>query len=366
MNAFGANIFEENPSQGLSPESHDKRTVMAPAAGNDTSNGTRVDQSAWIRYSIEWRESSNKLKGRQEDSEEEACLYSLHGGRHPQRNTPAFERISVFHTVSSKDPEADQELMPKAVTEDDDLPLGLNPTYMLRIYSAAIIHALRSVVRYYPDQDLSGDTINVKWPYPILVHHYEKLRDFQEVCSQKTGELCIRERDVVEHIKLLLRFLDKEVMESVNAEKERNKLGRYTFDYFWVAIPPGTTILHKAWNHREWRPSVIHSVSAGIYSQPRRDWNIKLWSLMYDGTYLGRVEDSLEWGQHDGEASYATSMLHIFGSEDFPKKRPEGHEYSATIQERIDYGKIYWTLLSKQAKHHSGTTMEFPYTEVRN
>jgi hypothetical protein len=191
--------------------------------------------------------------------------------------------------------------------KDEALPtLGWLPTYYIRIYSVAIINALRSVVQYYPGQDLSGDFIEITWPYPILVHHYDKLRSFRDAVAKKDPhEICVRERDVDKHLGLLISFLDKEVMDMVKAEQERNNRGCYTFDYMWVALEPGRTVFFSTREGEEGglEPGIIRPVSGGIFEHPREHWQITAWSMAYDGRYLGRVKRILHWHKFDGEST---------------------------------------------------------------
>ena len=75
------------------------------------------------------------------------------------------------------------------------------------------------MVQYYPSQDLFSNPLVVKWPYPILVHHYDELAAFRDSCAARDPtELCVREADAPEHIDLLLNFLDDNIMTAVRME----------------------------------------------------------------------------------------------------------------------------------------------------
>lgn len=113
------------------------------------------------------------------------------------------------------------------------------PAYSVKIYSQCIISALQAVVEYYPSQNLSGTSIEVKWPYAVLVHHYDQLLDFKARCqSASPSETCVREKDAPEHIDLLIHFLDENIMERVRAEQKRLKDSFQTFEDLWVAYKP--------------------------------------------------------------------------------------------------------------------------------
>ncbi|RYP30479.1 hypothetical protein DL767_006220 [Monosporascus sp. MG133] len=300
-----------------------------PALDGDTKlfSATEPKQSdAWIRYSIEWRDPHGVFKSRHEVSEQDA---EQDAGDASRSSLPAFERISVFQT--KHDIETDAK---KGKTEEKALSLtGATPTYYLRIYSVAIIHALRSVVQYYPQQDLSGDVIEVDWPYPVLVHHYDELRRFRETCANKEpSEACVRERHLDKPLELLLGFLDNEVMDNVNAEKERNKRGYATFDYLWVALKPGTTMMYQESEVLEWKAAIVYSMSGGIFTQPRRKWTVCIWFMEHNGSLLGRVQHSISYDRFDGEESYSGLYMMILGDEEFESASLENGVVKQTIE----------------------------------
>ncbi|KUI53387.1 Protein MSP1 [Cytospora mali] len=285
----------------------------------------------------------------------------------------------VIHSVDSEEPkpvnlvEADKEPIFELVTKY--IARGLNsgpekskahasvftpavdsaPSYSLRIYSSAIINALQSVVEYYPSQDLSGTVVVVKWPYPILAHHYTKLRDFKTKCETKRPEdLCEREMGASEHIDLLLGFLDDNIMDRVKAEEERIERGYYTFADTWVSYKPGRTIVELDKQH-QWRPYVVTSISGGIFQNPPVGWTISGWRLEFDGDYLGRARYNMTIDPFDGESKWHDSTRFIDDWDTI-----EGDE----LEKLIADGKKYWNLVKKQCKHHKGKTVEFPYNMI--
>ena len=103
-------------------------------------------------------------------------------------------------------------------------PVGSTATVSMHILSSAVIHALRSVVQYYPTQDLSSAVIKISAPYAILAHHYDELMEYREkIKSSDLEEICYREKDAYEHLGVLKAFLDEHVMPAVEAEKAGNK-----------------------------------------------------------------------------------------------------------------------------------------------
>lgn len=311
---------------------------------------------AWIRYSIEWRDRNDQFKSRRVVSADNAD--DVEHNSDQSTEMPAFERVAVFrvtHQAGTGDGE-------REATDATQSQTGTTPEYHLRIYSVGIIHALRSVVRYYPQQDLSGDVIAVHWPYPILVHHYDELQRFQETSAKNPpSKACVRERHLDEHLDLLLRFLDREVMEQVNAEKERNKRGYSTFDYLWVSYRPGTTYLYLASGELEWRGAVIHSVEEGIFSQPRQPWFVHHWTMEHNGSWLDRKKSSIIYDKFDGEQSFSERYIMILGY----GRLDEDQLQSDIVRQNVASGKAYWDLVSKQCRYHDGMTIGSPQREVR-
>ncbi len=219
-----ANGLLASPRAAAPGETSEK--LSSPASNPDGQSTKRI----WTRRRVEYRhrETGEVLYEREHRSEDNTGFYSHDG--------PIYDVVTVYKTrpLNSK------------TTIEEPPPTSSTPSHSLRIYSAAIIHALQSIVQYYPGQDLTGDAIDMPWPYPILVHHFDELTKFREQCMAKpSSQLCVREREVPEHLELLLRFLDTGIMVDVRAEQERNRNGFYTWEGYWVAMKPGITILQS-------------------------------------------------------------------------------------------------------------------------
>ncbi|KAG6354620.1 hypothetical protein INS49_004638 [Diaporthe citri] len=249
-----------------------------------------------------------------------------------QDNQPIFELITRYETGGSKLEQAREALQEPS----EGQLLDSAPSYSLRIYSSAILNALRSVVQYYPSQDLTGSTIEIKWPYPILVHHYDVLQKFRANCDAKDpDELCAREKDASAHIAHLLRFLDDNIMERVWAEEERVKKGFHTFDNLWINFKPGSTVLFRTLQS-EWEAMVVSHVTGGIYQNPTAPWKVNGWQLEFDGKYLGRRVGEITPFPFDGEKSFKVDTIFVPD-----RDRIENEE----AEKLINYGKILLTVI---------------------
>lgn len=234
-------------------------------------------RGAWIRYRTELRHRhTNELLHRvdsdiKQDRENESL-----------GDDPVLELITRYDATEFKlDSKSNSWLGQSAASA---------PSYTLRILSIAIINALQSIVKYYPGQKLSGNVVEVAWPYAILVHHYDELKGFKAAClSKDVSELCARERDVPEHIDRLIQFLDDSIMERVKAEQNRLKKGFNTFENLWIAYRPGRTAGDLS-ILKEWKPYVVSGISGGSFVNPPIPWTIQGWTLDFNGTFLGRRE----------------------------------------------------------------------------
>lgn len=300
----------------------------------------------WVRYRIELRHRVTGELIHRSDSEQpqERELESLD-------DQPIFELITRYETGGSEVEQAQGALLATSANKD----LNSAPSYFLRIYSSAIINALRSVVQYYPSQDLSGSTIDIKWPYPVLVHHYEALHEFKAKCDAKDpNELCTREKDASAHLTRLLSFVDENIMERVKAEQERFKDGFNAFENLWIAYKPGDTVVSKGFDLK-WRAVVVSSVTGGIYENSTAPWKVTGWFLEFDGKYLGRKKCEMFLAPFDGIKSWK-------GVRNFV--RDQEHIEGEELEELVSYGEMYYGLLRRQCRHHKGRTVDHPYNEV--
>ena len=237
---------------------------------------------------------------------------------------------------------------------------GSIPQDYLRIYSPAIIHALRSVVTYYPSQNLSSDIIVIHRPYPVLVHHYDELANFRDQHARKDPTtLCSRVVNATKDLDCLLRFLDEQVMGELRKEIERNKSGLYTFKHQWLSHKPGMTLLYRSREDTAWIPGVIHSVSGGSFQSPVQEWRIVLWYMSSDGEYLTRRTMINSSSVFEGLSETKEDYL-LFDREDMEQMMSK----NPAVMEAVNIGKEYWKLLNKQCRFHMGRTKSFPHNEV--
>ncbi|KAK2025670.1 ATPase [Colletotrichum zoysiae] len=314
--------------------------------GQSDNEEPREAKTAWIGYRLEYR---NRWTG---DLISERPYEKGNEPKEQKTDGPIFESITSYKvSTHSPDPDSSKPMTSQAL-----------PTHHIRIHSIAIINALQSVVRYYPGQDFSGESIIVQKPYPVLVHHYNELQQFRQDCLTKPPqELCDREKDAAEHLGILLGFLDDEVMPSVRQEQERNKRGFATFEWRWVAYKPGITVLDRI-RTGEWDATVVHSVSGGVFENPPKEWSVRRWYMDYDGEDIERIwSGTVTWSSFDGERNDFEA-----GEETkfFDPTLDESYLDDEDVAELIENGKRFAAMVERQCFHHKGKAARFPFNSI--
>lgn len=278
--------------------------------------------------------------------------------RHENLDEPIFEHVTTYKARRS----IDKASATSKAEEEDELDIlgALGPTrsYSIVIHSVAIINALRAVVSYYPSQDLSGDSPRIDWPYRVLVHHYDELEEFKTAVTLKSPEdLCVRERDAVEHLGVLIQFLDDSVMVDIGAEVERIKKGFITYENLWYHYRPGCAVVtqHLEDSSSQWRTYVVRSIEGGPNPERSGEWRINGWSLDFDGTYLDRKAAIYYNDVFTGEAHWSTKNRFIHDKTSLDDEE---------ARKQIDIGRRYWELIQKQCQYYKGKSCNFPYNEV--
>lgn len=180
----------------------DQETAL-PIQASTTSD---VNKRSWIRYRTEYLDQNNDDIVWEENSR--TPFENRNDGLDSIRD-PIFEILTIYRARVDSTKTTKRASQPGERKREGPPPrsFGTPPRYKLRIYSSALRNALNSVVRYYPSQcqSLNGDTLEVDWPYTVLVHHYDELAEFRrQILLKEPGELCTREIHAPEDIQELL------------------------------------------------------------------------------------------------------------------------------------------------------------------
>lgn len=332
-------VLTNTTTQSTSPEWEG----ISAAEGN-LEDGPKPAANKRIRFRVQYVSKENEVLHQYETSGPNLEEETVASG--PK---PAFEVVTTFKSnkkaaIQENEKDTEQRYTSAA------------PSRSMRILSGAIAHALRSVVQFYPSQDLASDIIKIDYPYAVLVHHYDELVEYRErVSVDSPEELCHREKDAYEDLCVLLEFLDEHIMPAVEEERARNRRGYVSYEGFWINLKPGNTIVAHAGTSNEYYAGVVHSLSGGHFVTPATTWQLYYWSLDYDGSVIGRRKWSMSFTKWEGEVVEKTRSVDL-------RTRPREED----VETIIEQGKLYWGLLKKQCKYFKGKTKEFPHTEVSN
>ncbi|KAI1338623.1 P-loop containing nucleoside triphosphate hydrolase protein [Xylariaceae sp. FL0016] len=301
-------------------------------AGSELPTQKDLPNEPWIHYLTEHRHTETNKLITSHDTNKTADLPDTE-----EKKDPAFTVLTTYRKTNP----------------DEDIAF-LHPFYSVRLHSKSIINALQTVVKYYPGYNLTG-RIEINWPYPILVHHYDELTQYRDDIQRKDDhEICEREKGAYEDLGLLLEYLDQSVMPDVLKEKDRNKKGYYTFEHAWVSHKPGTTKFDTFRLHENKHPMVVYSISGGVYTYPSTEWDFKAWYTEYDGRFLGRRKISVLKAPFDGQRKLSFITVGDLERDDLDED----------VRTQLKWGKLYCELLKKRCKHYKGITQKFPYNEV--
>jgi len=229
----------------------------------------------------------------------------------------------------------------------------------MHIYSPAIIHALRSVVKYYPDQNLMGETVIIPAPYAILVHHEKELNDYKEKYHPSLLEepICPKEKKAYEDIQLLQVFLKQTIMPQVELERERNRKGLETWDMLWLRRRPGATFkIHLVGINSGWTTGVIEGLRNGTVGFGGIPWTVDYWCLDYNGNCLGTLKRCFGRDRFEGEKEIRNELI-------IPDSAFE-EPFDESVRKFVERGEKCLKLLSKQCQYYKGTTFNFPHQQV--
>lgn len=340
----------------------EKGTDEFVVSGNPTPSSSEQEQkprdSPWIRYRVNYRneKTSELIYETFGDQASTLLVQSTSAGE----GTPSFEVIKLLYTYQDKEAKessASRGTTPPPVTN------SIPPRYSIRIHSPAIINAIHSVVKYYPGVNLTETPLTLNYPYMILCHHYDELERFAVTCQERDpSTACELEKGADVPISLLLRYLDGCVMPQVRAEQERLRRGRYTWQWEWVGLQPGRTVMQSTRERDEWDALVVDRVTGGPFptdTQPAsNEWTVYYWALDFNGVHLGRVRQCATSASWDGEELLGDNMVYLnFAGDTTEPMHP-------LAQEAVRLGRLYWEMVESKCQWHAGKGVDFPHNEV--
>ncbi|KAK4540421.1 hypothetical protein LTR36_009278 [Oleoguttula mirabilis] len=227
---------------------------------------------------------------------------------------PRFEVVDIVHTDQgggAAGAKEGAEWKRPRITARSSVAIVIN--------SPAIIHALRAIVGYYPDADLSGDSIRLEEPFLLVAYHREELRTYAERYSPdiQKPDNCAGFEDTHEDITFLLEFVEKRIGRGVMQELERHRAPKpvCTFDMLWILFKPGTRVYHDRHDDGGYNnAAVIKSIDVEIHGGSVTECNIMYWNMAYDDVYVG-ASNALPTEIEPFHGEKEIGSLHIFPCE---------------------------------------------------
>lgn len=240
---------------------------------------------------------------------------------------------------------------------------------VLDIHSSAILHALRSVIKYWPGLDLTTEKLRLQEPFRVLIHHKEELEEYRQACiSTAQDETCDKRKDAPEHLSLLQHYLDEEIMPGVEEERRRHERGFATFQYLWLLFKPGMDVVGPL-QKRESRSTtpylrgfIVEKIEEHLGRKASENdepgFLMDLWSLEYDGTSIGRTSFMQVIEPFQGEIEVAT--LEVVPA-DWPFYTFENKPVADMLRAN---GRKAYQLLLPRCLQHTGKSKQFPFHDV--
>ena len=306
-----------------------------------------------ILYKTEYRNLRSKQVVFKEDSSKKT--------RKSDKRLPIFEVVEVILTLKTKP-------MPGEDSSGSKLPSvhSFGKSY-IRIYSAAIITALRAVVDYYPSIVLASDPITIDAPYAVLVHYEKELTEYKEAFKSSllpsSGEEC-ENKDTVEHLELLQNFVREQVGESVDQERKLHQRDRpvATFNMLWLLLRPGTDIFYDTYSLGSLNGYVIERVDFQIQDSSISSYVVTLWNMAANYRCIGGWSRKVELTEFSGEKEIAA--LDIFPCQYMTKER-HGTTYEERRSQLVQRGTMYFQLRRKRCMWFDGLSCYSPRHNVK-
>jgi hypothetical protein len=284
-------------------------------------------------------------------------------GRRAQLDTskehPVFEYVDV--RLSSKDT-VDASTKEEDISKTDN---GKGHAY-INILSPAVAEALRCVVDYFPNLDFSENIIKIPEPYSVFVFFEKELTEYRErvaKLAQVESSTCPN-RWAAKHIAIVQDFVREATQKAVDAERARHARGYATFDMLWLLYKPGADVYYDFYDYGEHEPYVVSTVKFELVNGATDSYELGLWKIDADSTWVGPLEDDREVQRFAGEKRIpelrAFPCEYLRFADDIDEE-----EVAAVKQYFVNRGKKWYNLRrGVRCCHFDGFTTSYPRRDV--
>ncbi|KAK1837192.1 hypothetical protein QBC39DRAFT_395224 [Podospora conica] len=223
-----------------------------------------------------------------------------------------------------------------------------SPAEMI-IHSPHLCAALSAVVGYYSGFTAAAEGIVVEEPYQVLFHHRDELRAYKD--AQPSVHDAAWAAATVEHVDVLLGFLEGEFAEKLEGEKarwENPEGGMATYDNFWMLLKPGGVVYKE--KEGEWRALVVSDVQKHEEGT-KESYSVWHWEIAYRRGALRRRQKMTVVRPWNGERRVDELPI-------VPARFVPGGE-EAMAEKQVELGKMYWELAKQPAyREYDGLVIE--------
>lgn len=165
----------------------------------------------------------------------------------------------------------------------------------LRIVSPAVCEALRAVVDYFPELNLSTRIIEIREPFAVFVFYEKELEEYcqrleQHSTSQKSPSC--PNRYAAKHIRIAQDFVRRQVQADVDAERERYSRGYCTYRMLWLLFRPGSDMYVDLWSEGEYTPYVFSEMEFAVENGSILRYEIYAWNMDAIRSWVGPANRS--------------------------------------------------------------------------
>lgn len=288
-------------------------------------------------------------------------VFSQIEAQHSANEEPdhAIVVTTQYHTKQAKDAYGDKGAPP---------PVMSTGSTLIEIKSRAVIHALRTVIGYYPGVRLTGDTVSLSEPFPLLFHYRQELQDYRDEFADQSrrNEDCVEDPNLATDIKALLDLFEDMCGQNVRDELLRYELDQptCTHDMLWMLYKPGTDVYVDLNENKEFNACVARSVDFTYAEKRASTYKLEGWRMAEDNMFVGTSSSIVVMVVPFAGEKYIAD-LSMFPCR-FMTKEKHGTTHDERYKQLVKRGELYYNLLKgPQFASFDGTDCHWPAKAYR-
>lgn len=274
--------------------------------------------------------------------------------------------VSPMERSTSVKPSACQELRrPTKYASADQLvlpPSNKRNMTLIEILSPAVQEVIRNSLDYYPDLPDVHQPLKLCWPWPVLGHCDEGLKDYQsDFEKRQCYDMNCAGRYLHRHIGIVRDYFRETHGEALAQELERHTRGMATFGLLWYLLRPGEDVLYDRHDINEYEPYVIRNVEWVAAEGTIVSYSITLWHMDSNSYDMGPAMCTTDMPKYAGEKPITSLRIFPFR---FLEKDKQGRSQDESRREMEKRGELFFKLRRKGCWDFRGWSMTFPRRPV--